>query len=196
VQTINHEYLDGAIVQFEGVLWNPGEHDELERMIAEDSIAQGRRVLQLDAETGLLSILCAFSGAKSVVALNRHDAAVANSRYNAALLDLESVLKVPEQAFTSTELFKGLGEEEKFDLILMDLRRGESIERQIDLLFEGLPSHLAPGGRCLLTCGSQACLSRLEERASTEQRKTKPLTIGAFKELREDNPKAILVELR
>ena len=84
----------GDIIQFESVFWEPDDTTSLRKMIVEDSLASGRSVLEIGTGTGLISILCAQHMATEVLATDINPAAVANARYNAAMVEADDIMKV------------------------------------------------------------------------------------------------------
>lgn len=175
-QTWQVEELAGRpILQFESVFWEPDDTPELRRLITEEGIAQGRDCLEIGTGTGLLSILCLANGASRVVATDINPAAVACARYNAAQHELDQNLEVRQVAPENPQAFAVIKPNEKFDLIISNppWEDGE-VQKPADYAFydpdfqllesivEGLPKHLKPGGRCLLSYGSVAAVEKLQ----------------------------------
>ncbi|MEX0824694.1 MAG: methyltransferase [Pirellulaceae bacterium] len=174
-QTWQVEELSGPpMVQFESVFWEPDDTLELRRLITEEGIAQGRDCLEIGTGTGLISILCLAHGANRVVATDINPAAVACARYNAAQYELDENFEVRQVDPAVPEAFAVIKPNERFDLILSNppWEDGE-ITKPADYAFYdpgfqllesivvGLPEHLKPGGRCLLSYGSVAGVEKL-----------------------------------
>lgn len=175
------EIDDGVVAQFEHVVWEPDNTISLRAMIAEDLIVDGRDVLEIGTGTGILSILAVRNNARLVVATDINPAAVANARYNAAILAAGQKIDVRQVSPESSDAFTVVNDDERFDLILSTppcevSQVSEAMDHPftapdfnlIQSLLDGLPSHLKPGGRCLLSFGhrpgvkllQQACLER------------------------------------
>lgn len=205
VEDLNH----GEIIQFESVFWDPDDTVSLRKLIVVDQIAAGRDVLEIGTGTGLLSILCLQGDAKRVVATDVNQAAVANARYNAAMLLPQQQLDVRQVDPQHPEAFAAIGDTERFDLIISNppwedgtvtnpadhafYDPGFALMRS---LLDGLPRHLKPGGRCLLAYGHVPAIERL--RSECEQRgfEFKILDERELESLERDFLPGMLVEVR
>ncbi|WP_153556481.1 50S ribosomal protein L11 methyltransferase [Roseimaritima sediminicola] len=171
------------VVQFRTVAWTGEESAALRKQITDQAAAEARSVLELRTGTGVLSLLCARSGATRVVATDVNPAAVACARYNAARHDLDNVLEVRgrDESIESASPFAVLQADERFDLILAHAPSEdapiESISdhafcdpdyRWLRAVLEGLPQHLKPGGRCLLSFTRGTPLEIVRETAEAE----------------------------
>lgn len=168
------EWPGAEWVQFESVFWEPDDTLSLRRMIVDDAIAAGRSVLEIGTGTGLIAILCQRHDATRVVATDINPAAVANARYNAAMLGAERDLEVRQVDPGDPGAFSVIGPGERFDLIVSNPPWEDgSIDTPgdhafydpgfalMDSMLDGLPRHLAPGGRCLLAYGHVPAIRRL-----------------------------------
>jgi len=184
------ELLGGEIVQFASVPWNPDDAVSLRERIAEDQIASGRDVLVIGVGTGLTAILCDQFGAIRVVAIDRHAAAVANARYNAAMLHVDDHIEVRRIPGGSGGPFAAVGPGEQFDLALTEAnsvipgdtaigRRGDgdstpgeadagAVADPVAGFLDRLGGHLHRGGRCLVVCSTTDSI-RAFRRAATAQ---------------------------
>ena len=165
----------GEIVQFETVFWEPDDTVSLRERIVEDAVAAGRDVLEIGTGTGLLSLLCLQNDATSVVATDINPAAVANARYNAAVLVPNGTLEVRQVSVDSPGAYSVINEGEQFDLIISNPPWEDGVVVKpadhafydpnfalMDSLLDGLRQHLRPGGRCLLAYGHVPAIRRLQ----------------------------------
>ncbi|MCO8124963.1 methyltransferase domain-containing protein [Stieleria sp. TO1_6] len=210
VQTITIDELsEQPLLQFESVFWEPDDSLALRKLISEDGIAEGRKVLEIGTGTGLISLVCAGNGADAVVATDINPAAVANARYNAAMLELDSRLDVRQVDAQSPDAFSVIRPDERFDLILSNPPWEDGqIEKPadhafydpqfalMDSLLAGLPTHLNPGGRCLLAYGHVPAISRLLKEAERMGYQTKVLDDRKLDELATNFLPGMLVEIR
>lgn len=168
------EWPGAEWVQFDSVFWEPDDTLSLRRMIVDDAIAAGRSVLEIGTGTGLIAILCQRHDATRVVATDINPAAVANARYNAAMLGAERDLEVRQVDPGDPAAFSVIAPGERFDLIVsnppwedgrIDTPGDHAFYDPgfalMDSILDGLPSHLRPGGRCLLAYGHVPAVRRL-----------------------------------
>ena len=199
----------GEIVQFETVFWEPDDTVSLRRLICEGSIAAGRDVLEIGTGTGLISVLCLQYDAQKVVATDINPAAVANARYNAAILAPEQKLDVRQVAKEAPGAYEVIKDDERFDLIISNPPWEEgSVAKPadhaffdpgfalMDSLLEDLPKHLNPGGRCLLAYGHVPAIKRLKAEAEKRNFEFKILDSRNLEELPRDFLPGMLVEIR
>ncbi|MBL6724248.1 MAG: 50S ribosomal protein L11 methyltransferase [Rubripirellula sp.] len=203
------EIDDGVVVQFEEVFWEPDDTISLRELIAEELIVEGRDVLEIGTGTGLLSVLSLRYEANRVVATDINPAAVANAKYNAAMLAPDGKIDVRQVSPDSPEAFSVVGDTEKFDLIISNppWELGE-ISKPIDHAFydpnfglmesllDGLPKHLNPGGRCLLAYGHRPAIERLEEECKKRNYAFKILDNRNLGNLERDFLPGMLVEVK
>ncbi|WP_419189691.1 methyltransferase [Stieleria marina] len=203
------ELQHGEIIQFDTVFWEPDDTVSLRKLIVDDSICTGRSVLEIGTGTGLVAILCAQNGADSVVATDINPAAVANARYNAAMLAEEMELEVRSVSTDAPTAFAVIKDKEKFDLIISnppweDGKIAKPADHAfydpdfelMDSLLDGLPKHLNPGGRCLLAYGHAPAIVRLRDQAKQRGFDFKILDDRKLDELDKDFLPGMLVEIR
>jgi tRNA1(Val) A37 N6-methylase TrmN6 len=210
VQTWEVEGLQyGQIIQFDSVFWEPDDTVSLRKLITEDTICAGRSVLEIGTGTGLVAILCAQNGADSVVATDINPAAVANARYNAAMLAEEMEIEVRSVSTKAPSAFAVIKDKERFDLIISnppweDGKISKPADHAfydpdfalMDSLLDGLPKHLKPGGRCLLAYGHVPAIQRLRVEAKKREYALKVLDEREIESLSKDFLPGMLVEIR
>ena len=199
----------GEFAQFESVFWEPDDTVSLRALIADDQIALSRNVLEIGTGTGLLSILCLHHGARSVIATDINPAAVANAKYNAAMLVPDSKLDVRLVSTETPGAFAVIGDDERFDLIISNPPWEDGDVDQpadhafydpdfalMDTLLDGLPQHLTTTGRCLLAYGHVPAIKRLESEAIRRGYEYKRLDDRELNALPKDFLPGMLVEIR
>jgi release factor glutamine methyltransferase len=202
---LNH----GEIVQFESVFWEPDDTVSLRKLIVDDRIADGRDVLEIGTGTGVLSIICLQNDAQSVVATDINAAAVANARYNAAMLVPERSLDVRQVKSDAPQAFAVIGNDERFDLILSNPPWEDGLIAKpadhayydpgfalLKSLLDGLPRHLKPGGRCLLAYGHVPAIKLVMEECERRGYEFKLLDDRDLDQLPTDFLPGMLVEVR
>lgn len=210
VQTWSLEGLgQGEIVQFESVFWEPDDTVSLRALITEDQCATGRKVLEIGTGTGILGILCLQNGADEVVATDINSAAVANARYNAAMLVTDVEMDVRQVNKAKPGAFSVIKDKERFDLIISnppwedgtvtspaDLAYYDPKFQLMDSLLDGLPQHLNPGGRCLLAYGHLSAIKRLKAESESRGYQFKLLDDRSLDDLEENFLPGLLIEIR
>ncbi len=199
----------GDIVQFETVFWEPDDTLTLREKICEEQIAAGRKVLEIGTGTGLLGILCLQNGADRVVATDINPAAVANARYNAAMLATDMDMEVRQVTQESPGAFSMIKSSERFDLIISNppWEDGKVISPAdhayydpdfalMDSLLDGLPTHLNPGGRCLLAYGHAPAIKRLQQQTKMRGYDCKILDDRSLDAVEENFLPGMLIEVR
>lgn len=184
------------IVQFESVFWEPDDTVSLRKLITKDNVAAQRDCLEIGTGTGLLSILCLRHDATKVVATDINRAAVANARYNAAMIGVDQNLEVRQVDPASPGAFAVIKDNEQFDLIISNPPwENGSISKPadhayydpnfalMDSLLDGLPAHLRIDGRCLLAYGHRPAIERLLQGASDRNYVAKILDDRSLNEL-------------
>jgi predicted RNA methylase len=197
------------VVQFESVFWELDDTQSLRKMIANDGIAKQRDCLEIGTGTGLLSLMCLHFEAKSVIATDINPAAVANARYNAAMMNLETNFEVRQVNRSSPEAFAVINSNEQFDLIISnppwedgsvhkpaDHAFYDPHFRLMDSLLDGLPTHLKIDGRCLLAYGHRPAIERLLTACRERGLATKILDDRQLDELPADFLPGMVVEVR
>ena len=199
----------GEIVQFESVFWEPDDSVSLRKLIVEDSIAADRDVLEIGTGTGIISILCLQNDAAKVVSTDINPAAVANAQYNAAILCPNQNLDVRLVGKTNPGAFAVIQDAERFDLIISNPPWEDGVVVKpadhafydpdfnlMDSLLDGLPQHLAPGGRCLLAYGHVPAIKRLRQEALQRGYEFKILDDRDLDSLPKDFLPGMLIEIR
>ncbi|WP_161604406.1 50S ribosomal protein L11 methyltransferase [Roseiconus nitratireducens] len=203
------ELSDQELLQFKSVFWEPDDTASLRKMVTGDHIADGRTVMEIGTGMGLVSLACLAGGATKVVATDINPAAVANAKYNAAMLDLDTDFEVrlvrPEQPGA----FSVIRDDERFDLIVSNPPWEDGTVDQpadhafydpgfalMDSLLAGLPKHLNPGGRCLLAYGHKPAITRLLSKAESLGYQVKVLDDRKLDDLPNDFLPGMLVEVR
>ena len=199
----------GQFVQFESVFWEADDTVSLRRLITGEEVASGRDVLEIGTGTGLLSVLCLHHGADHVVATDINPAAVANAKYNAAMLVPDAKLDVRQVTADAPGAYAVIGDDERFDLIISNPPWEDGSVNQpadhafydpgfalMDSLLEGLPKHLNPSGRCLLAYGHVPAIKRLENEAIRLGYEHKRLDARDLDELPQNFLPGMLVEIR
>lgn len=203
------EFNDKVVVQFESVFWEPDDTVSLRKLIVEDGICNGRDVLEIGTGTGLISIVCVLNGANNVIATDINPAAVANAKYNAAMLAEEMPIEIRSVTKQSPGAFAVIKPKEKFDLIISNPPWEDGEIKQpadhafydpsfelMDTLLDGLPKHLRSGGRCLLAYGHVPAVARLLRESKRRGYKAKILDDRNLDELPKDFLPGMLVEIR
>jgi release factor glutamine methyltransferase len=199
----------GEIVQFESVFWEPDDTVSLRRMLIDDTAAAGRDVLEIGTGTGLIAIVCLQNDASNVVATDINPAAVANAKYNAAILAPDEKLEVRQVPKENPGAFQVIGKDEKFDLIISNPPWEDGVVSEdkdhafydphfalMQSLLDGLPDHLNAGGRCLLAYGHVPAIKRLQEETKQRGYDFKILDDRELDSLDRDFLPGMLVEIR
>lgn len=203
------ELPEAQLVQFDSVFWDPDDTISLRKLIHQDNIADGRSVLEIGTGTGLLSLVCLQSGAKSVVATDINPAAAANAKYNAAMLELDSNFDVRLVDPIEPSAYSVIESDERFDLILSNPPWEDGkVQRPaehafydpefalMDSVLIDLPLHLSPGGRCLLAYGHVPAITRLLTKAEELGLQSKILDDRKLEDLPKDFLPGMLIEVR
>lgn len=199
----------GEIVQFESVFWDSDDTVSMRKAIVDDTVAAGRKVLEIGTGTGVLSILCLQNDAVKVVATDINPAAVANARYNAAILIPDQDLEVRQVPKDSPGAFSVIQQDERFDLIISNPPWEDGVVAKpadhafydpdfalMDSLLDGLPQHLNPGGRCLLAYGHVPAIKRLRQESDRRGYHWKVLDDRDLGSLATDFLPGMMIEIR
>ncbi|TWU37091.1 50S ribosomal protein L11 methyltransferase [Novipirellula artificiosorum] len=202
---------DGMFVQFDSVFWEPDDTISLRKKIGKESLVVDRDVLEIGTGTGLLSICCLQNGARSVVATDINPIAVANARYNAAMLVPDRAEDFDVRAVDPQHpgAFSALDPEERFDLILSNPPWEDgTVEKPADYAFydpafelqesilDQLKGRLKPGGRCLLAYGNKTAIRRLIDGCEDRNMICTPLDSRNFDILSENFLPGMLLEIQ
>ena len=203
------EIEEGVFVQFEDVFWEADDTTSLRKMIALDLIVDGKSVLEIGTGSGVLSIIALKSDAKRVVATDINPAAVANAKYNAAMLVPDRTLDVRQVSQKRPGAFEVIGESETFDIILSNPPWEDGVVAKpldhafydpqfylMETLLDGLPLHLKPGGRCLLAYGHRPAIERLQDQCKERGFAFKILDRRNLDDLKKDFLPGMVVEIR
>jgi release factor glutamine methyltransferase len=153
------------LVVFPGVLRPPSDAWMLAHELRDSGLAAGADVLDLCSGSGVLGIVAARAGARSVTAADISQRALVNARVNAALNRSSLALR-------RGDLFDAVGRR-RFDLIVTNppylpgqapagagrrlaiaIDAGPDGRRFLDRICAGAPAHLRPGGSMLLVQSS------------------------------------------
>ncbi|GEM_PF-739633 len=180
----NVEDLPRAIAQFDTVFWEPADTDSLRLLIRSTDLVKNKTVIEIGTGTGLISLCCAQVGAQRIVATDINSNAVTCANFNAALLNLNHRIETRLVSESQPGAFEVIDPAERFDFIIsnppwVDQKVKNLAEyalydpgwHLLITLMDGLPSHLNPGGRCLLAYGSvsgvKAVIREAEQRGFT-----------------------------
>ena len=208
-QVISEPNLPGELVQFESVFWEPDDTNSLRELLLMDNTVDGRRVLEIGTGTGLISLYCLLGMAKEVVATDINPAAVANARYNAAMLNLDDAFDVRQVPEAEPGAFTVIKPNEKFDLIISNPPWEDGEVKQpsehafydpqfalMDSILDGLPNHLRLGGRCLLVYGHVPAIKRLLSEAEKRGYQAKILDDRKLDDLETDFLPGMMIEVK
>lgn len=155
-------------------------------MIIDDNLTAGRTVLQIGVGPGVVPILCQQHGSGDIIATDTNPAAIANAKYNVALMELDAAIKVRQAR--AGESFSAVKSDETFDLIIVDTSTRfdwqiESVESDstelaaptVDSFLDQLLHHSKPGGRCIIACHHVDQIQRWRDGATERGYKEKVL---------------------
>jgi predicted nicotinamide N-methyase len=136
------------LYQFAGVNFEPDAIAPLRVLITHDSVAANQRILDLDAQTGILSLLSSQFEAKSVIAIADSPETFACVRYNSAVQQAELAdvgCQIDVRQTTPMDVVKS---EPQFTMILLAI---DSNNRQrLPEFLDAIQIGLATGGRALI----------------------------------------------
>jgi hypothetical protein len=148
------------LYQFTGVNFDSDAIAPLRVLITDQSVAANQRILDLDAQTGVLSLLSSQFDAKSVIAIADSPDAFACVRYNLAAQQAELAdvgCKIDIRQTSPSDLVKS---ETQFTMILLaiDANNHDRLPEFLDAIRTGL----ATGGRALIVGLSDGQLKELK----------------------------------
>jgi tRNA G37 N-methylase Trm5 len=166
--------LPQPLAQFNSVFWEPRDTDSLRKLI-QDTDLRGKSVMEIGTGTGLVAISCLRAGAVGVVATDVNPAAIANSRYNAAIFGVADRLEARLVPLNDSTAFTVIRPDEQFDLIVSNPPWEDVRPKSIDeyalfdpgfqllhsLLADG-KKHLKTGGRLWLAYGCTEAIRQIE----------------------------------
>lgn len=162
------------LAQFETVFWEPQDTTSLRQWLNSYDRLADSRVLEIGTGTGIIALLCAQRGAAAVVASDINPQAVANTRYNAALMGLAEKIDVRLVAADRPAPFAVIETSEQFDLIISNPPWEDAAVQEVaayalydpgfqllDALLQDSHQFLRPHGRLLLAYGAQVPIQRI-----------------------------------
>jgi len=160
-------YLDKQFVVYPTVFW-PSEDSQ--PLVQHWEIVPGERVLDLCTGSGVIAVMAAYAGARTVLALDTNPAAVHTATQNAELHGFTGVIEVRE-----SDLFAAVAPGETFEVITMnppytphlasDHVEASTWDSHFALhqrFFADVQQFLAPGGRIYLGQASFGPLARVQ----------------------------------
>ncbi len=167
-----------SIAQMESVFWEPNDTDSLRAWLKGADRLRGADVMEIGCGTGLVSIACALLGARSVVASDINQAAVANAIYNAELCGVSAKIKVRQVNEAHPGPFEVIGSGEKFDFIISNPPWEDAPVtspaayafydpgfKLLDGILTEAKDYLNAEGTLLLAYGAKQAIERIQEQA-------------------------------
>ena len=158
----------GPVLQFEGVVYGDDSGHPLRGFLRDELKASGRRMLDLDAGTGVLGILADLNDATEVIATASDRTSLRCIRYNAAQ---QRVSENHHAVLAEQNPWDLPAQIQPFDLIVADLAMTEP--DRLAAIFDGLADHLQPSGRAVFAVGPRRELSFWEELATANGLQTR-----------------------
>jgi predicted nicotinamide N-methyase len=176
------------LYQFTGVSFDSDSIAPLRALITDQSVVANQRILDLDAQTGVLSLLSSQFDAKSVIAIADSPDAFACVRYNLAAQQAELAdvgCKIDIRQTSPIDLVKS---ESQFTMILLavDANNRDRLPEFLDAIRTGL----ATGGRALVVGLSDEQIKELKPSLRSRGLVDELLTATIGFEDRDDEPVA------
>ena len=196
IQQWQVEDFDKDLMQFETVFWEAEDSVSLRKLIRNTDVVSGKRILEIGTGTGLISLCCLKSGARSVVATDINPQAVANAQYNWFQLELDGDLDVRLVDVDHAGAFEVIAEDERFDVIISnppwedgtvdEVEDYAFIDARFELLesiLSGLDNHLTLEGEAYLAYGCVAAIREVYQRAARHDLQVEKLDDRNLEEL-------------
>jgi SAM-dependent methyltransferase len=159
--------LSGEVAVFDEVAIGLGL--PLRQYLNYTQAVKGKRILDLGAGTGVLSLIALKNGARSAVATDINPNAVANAIYNAKRRNLDHKMEVRLVPTDKPGAYSVIGTDEKFDLIVSNPPQTKAVPENMyeysykDLklsflrsIIEGMAGHLTPTGKGIFALNGPA----------------------------------------
>ncbi len=161
--------MDKEFIIFPNV-FSPKYFKDTELFAKNLPIKTGAEVLEIGSGTGVVSIFCAFKGAKKVLAVDINPDAVANTKENVKKHKLENIVEIRQG-----NLYEPLKKDEKFDVIfwntpfgLIENKNISDLEKSVydpnykstEQFIKEAPKHLKKGGKLFI--GFSSTLGKLD----------------------------------
>jgi methylase of polypeptide subunit release factors len=159
--------LSGEVAVFDEVAIGLGL--PLRKYLNDTQTVKGKRILDLGAGTGVLSLIALKNGASSAVATDINPNAVANAIYNAKQTSLDHKMEVRLVSTGNPGAYSVIGTDEKFDLIISNPPQTQDVPKNMyeysykDLklsflrsIIEGMADHLTPEGKGVFALNNAA----------------------------------------
>lgn len=161
IKTSNKQYVEELsqdVAIFDNVAFGLGL--PLRRYLDDEQAVKGKRLLDLGAGSGVLSLIALKNGATKAVATDINPYAVANAEYNAERFGFADKMDVRLVPMDRQGAYSVIGINEKFDLIvsnppqhpvqpetLYEFSYADPNLAFLRSILEGLNDHLTPGGK-------------------------------------------------
>ena len=182
---LSWESVDGLPQQlaiFDHVFWEPDDTSTFRKLIRDQNIVGQKRLLEIGAGSGLVSLCCLQAGASAAVATDINPWAVKNTQYNSAEFGFESKLNVRLVSQKRPDAWAVIGADERFDVIFSnppwELGTTTKVEdfafydpgfKLMTSFLEELPDHLNPGGRAFLAYGCVQAIRQLQQESAARK---------------------------
>lgn len=159
--------LPARVALFDTVFWDARDTLSLRDLISTTPLVNDKAILEIGTGSGLISLYCLEFGARTVVATDVNQLAVANALYNAERMGFEDRFETRLVPLDDTSAYRVIGASERFDLIISNPPWENAEPKRIfeyayfdpnfvllRSLLDGLRDHLNPGGKALLAYGA------------------------------------------